>query len=670
MTGTDYNALGQLDQVKLYTGTGAGGRVYTKYTRDPATGRVTNVRTDRDSVAPYILSDTNYEYDHAGNILRISDAAPEGVDDTQCFTYDRLARMTQAWTPTSGDCAAAPSSTGLGGPAPYWYSWTFDILGNRKTETLHTASNTSTTGYEYPASGAASVRPHAVTATTGARPGSYTYDATGNTLTRPTPSAGTQTLTWDPEGHVDTATDNTGTTTYIYDGDGNRLIQRDPGGRTLYLPGQEIRYTNSTATTGATRYYSHTNGTIGSRTNAGLTWLSADHQGIANIAVNAATQQVTTRRQTPYGTPRGATIEAWPNTRGYVGGTNDNAGLTHLGAREYDPVNGRFISVDPLQNLADPQQWNGYSYANNSPITLSDPDGLEPRPWHDPNYNTTKACDGEFKNSQECNPAGKEKFKIGLGGHPQNSSDRDKDYDGQISRAEADKNIDMDQLVLEEYQAYCYQFGPNGCRGFRPATDEELANAADILFSASDGTACIEDGSPAGCAFFFGQFVGVGKIAGWGKKAWNAVRASKKGDAAKHADDAAEVAESCFKKSFSEDTEVLLADGGSKKFKDLREGDRVLAEDPQTGERGARAIKTIWVHDDDLYVVTIAGQRLVTTEDHPFWNETDKQWQGAEQLDAGDLVRTLCGGGLLAAIANDLVFDQPGPEGGIEDRQV
>jgi hypothetical protein len=32
--------------------------------------------------------------------------------------------------------------------------------------------------------------------------------------------------------------------------------------------------------------------------------------------------------------------------------------LTHLGAREYEPVTGRFISFDPLMDLTDPQQWH------------------------------------------------------------------------------------------------------------------------------------------------------------------------------------------------------------------------------------------------------------------------------------------------------------------------
>jgi hypothetical protein len=39
---------------------------------------------------------------------------------------------------------------------------------------------------------------------------------------------------------------------------------------------------------------------------------------------------------------------------------------------------GRFISVDPIMDTADPQQMNGYSYADDNPITISDPTG--PRP--------------------------------------------------------------------------------------------------------------------------------------------------------------------------------------------------------------------------------------------------------------------------------------------------
>ncbi|WP_307833919.1 RHS repeat-associated core domain-containing protein [Actinoplanes regularis] len=370
---TDYNALGEMDQVELYTGTG--GRVYTKYTRELETGRLTGIRTDRDSIAPYVLTDTTYQYDDFGNITKAVDAAPETTDETQCFTYDNLRRLTQAWTPGSGDCTAAPSTTALGGPAPYWQNWQFDALGNRTKEVTHTSGGDVTTDYTYPKAGASVVRPHALTGTTGARTGSYTYDVTGNMVTRPSGS-GTQTMTWDPEGKLETSTDAGGQTTFIYDADGNRLIRRDPAGRTLYLAGVEIRFAAGTGATSSTRYYTFGGSTVAMRNSAGLNWCASDHQGTSVVSVEAGTQRATVRRQTPYGVARGAAV-AWPTDKGFVGGTNDNTGLTTLGARQYDTALGRFISLDPVLDLLDPQQINGYSYANNSPFTLSDPSGLK-----------------------------------------------------------------------------------------------------------------------------------------------------------------------------------------------------------------------------------------------------------------------------------------------------
>jgi RHS repeat-associated protein len=54
----------------------------------------------------------------------------------------------------------------------------------------------------------------------------------------------------------------------------------------------------------------------------------------------------------------------WPTVKGFVGGDIEAGGLTTIGAQLYDPALGRFLSVDPIQDLMDPQQWNGYSYAN------------------------------------------------------------------------------------------------------------------------------------------------------------------------------------------------------------------------------------------------------------------------------------------------------------------
>ncbi|MFJ3926262.1 RHS repeat-associated core domain-containing protein [Streptomyces sp. NPDC090022] len=58
---------------------------------------------------------------------------------------------------------------------------------------------------------------------------------------------------------------------------------------------------------------------------------------------------------TPFGVPRGTQSAKWAGTKGFVGGTIDATGLTHIGAREYDPTTGRFVSVDPMLEAERPR---------------------------------------------------------------------------------------------------------------------------------------------------------------------------------------------------------------------------------------------------------------------------------------------------------------------------
>lgn len=57
--------------------------------------------------------------------------------------------------------------------------------------------------------------------------------------------------------------------------------------------------------------------------------------------------------------------------------TNDGGiGLVSMGAREYDPLIGRFISADTIvPRPGDPQSFNRYAYARNSPLSRIDPSG-------------------------------------------------------------------------------------------------------------------------------------------------------------------------------------------------------------------------------------------------------------------------------------------------------
>lgn len=323
------------------------------------------------------LTDATYDSDPAGNIVAIDDTAS---GDTQCFDYDAFRRLAEAWTPASGDCTVAPARDAVDGPAPYWHEFSYDATGNRTRMVNYGASpaEDETTTYNYPP--ATTAQPHTLLSTATTKGSglpevrSYGYDKAGNTTSRP----GGQTLTWDAEGNLASVEEPGGTSSYVYDADGARLIGRDADGATLFLPDMELRLDSDSGTVSGTRFYTHNGSTVAQRDAGGVTWLLADHQGTPLMAVRAnQEQQVVQRRQTPFGEPRGDAVD-WPNERGFQNGAVDAAGTVHLGAREYDTDTGRFTSVDPLIDHGDAQQMQGYGYANSSPITMSDPDGLRP----------------------------------------------------------------------------------------------------------------------------------------------------------------------------------------------------------------------------------------------------------------------------------------------------
>ncbi|QKW19281.1 hypothetical protein HUT16_09570 [Kitasatospora sp. NA04385] len=386
--GTQYSAYGRLLQAQLGT---TGGRVVRTLTYDDPTRRLVNVTDDREAAGPQTLTNATYTYNPAGDITRIADRQDDtAVTDDQCFRTDWARRLTEAWT--SGDgCTTDPSSTGgpnLGATDPYWSSWTFDAAGNRATETLHktgTATADTRSTYTYPtATGAA--RPHAATqvATTGpvGSTTAYGYDGRGNLTSTTTGPTVKQTLGWDQEGHLATSTPGPtpGTTTSsdVYDADGTRILRRDPGRTTLYLPGgQELALDTATRAVTGTRYYTLPEGSAVRTSGDGkVRYLLDDHHGTDSLSVNAATMAYNRKKSLPYGGRRGAAPAGWPGERGFVGGTTDPAdGYTHLGAREYDPATGRFISPDPLTDLTDPDQMGGYGYSNQNPVSNSDPTG-------------------------------------------------------------------------------------------------------------------------------------------------------------------------------------------------------------------------------------------------------------------------------------------------------
>ncbi|MET8088465.1 RHS repeat-associated core domain-containing protein [Micromonospora sp. NPDC005237] len=345
---------------------------------DDATGRLTNYGVETENpTTPDTWNEKlteQYTYDDASNITGVAETSGTTTVANQCFGYDYLQRLTESWTTAAATCQGTPSQAVIGGADAYWRSYTYDKTGNRLTDTRHSASGDFTQNYIYPAAG--TDRPHTLTSTSttaGGPTSSYTYDDGGYQRTRTKTGTADQNLTFDAEGQLTTLVNGANTHTYIYDSDGNRLIADDPGAqKTLSLGDTEYHLSHTTGQVTATRYYPNAVRT----STDGLTWMAANHHGTSEIAINAVTLAANRRRLTPFGEDRSASPPAWPDNKGIVGGTKDPTGYTHLGAREYDPSIGRFLSTDPLVDFGNPQTLHGYAYANNSPITYSDPDGL------------------------------------------------------------------------------------------------------------------------------------------------------------------------------------------------------------------------------------------------------------------------------------------------------
>ncbi|MFI1941235.1 HNH/ENDO VII family nuclease [Streptomyces purpureus] len=629
---TTYDHYGRATRLEY----GSFGRhIWTTAEYDDHTNAVTRAYTDRDT-APQRIEDTRYTYDPAGNITQI--AAAYGQDatrttDTQCFQLDALRRITQAWTNSGETCATAPSATVVGGPEAYWTTYAYDAVGNRKTETQHKtaggpAADTIRT-YADPAAGKHNL-PSVTQTGSDPRTETYTYDSVGNTKTRKIGNADLQTFDWDDEGHLKSVTKVTDTTSYLYDPDGQRLIRRDTSGTTLYLPGGNELHLNKAGTTvTATRYY----GSTAMRTGGKLTFLLADHHGTGTTQItNDATQAISRRKTTIFGAPRGTQPTNWRGDKGFVGGTKDpDTTLTHLGAREYDPNIGRFISVDPVLDFNDPQQTHGYTYGNNNPVAFSDPTGLRP---------DGPVGGADYNDKRETKGAGHYNGSTGSGWFKDHAGGWSYRYKQNVGGFTASQTIWSDRASSRGYKKHA---SVNVVKNPPPPKNFYQKYIGPVLGSVilPDPQAwqdCFGDGSIQQCAWAATDLPFL--------KPFKALKAVKKLDESAETTSDATRKPGCPEHSFLPGTKVLLTDGTTKSIEDIREGDKVLATDPDTGEtRGQDVVQTIITKDDKEFTeLTIkAGNgnaSIVATDTHPFWSTDQNKWIDAGDVTPGTTLRT------------------------------
>ena len=122
----------------------------------------------------------------------------------------------------------------------------------------------------------------------------------------------------------------------------------------------------------------------GSDLSAGLYYFHNDHLGSpwlitdsSKVEVQRLSYDAWGRRRDPNNWNSYSNLSAMKFDRGYTGQEHlDMFDLINMNARLYDPVLGRFLSVDPYVQAPDfSQAYNRYTYSMNNPLLYSDQDG-------------------------------------------------------------------------------------------------------------------------------------------------------------------------------------------------------------------------------------------------------------------------------------------------------
>ncbi|MEU6180786.1 polymorphic toxin-type HINT domain-containing protein [Streptomyces coeruleorubidus] len=372
--------------------------------------------------------------------------------------------------------------------------------------------------------------------------------------------------------------------------------------------------------------------------------------------------------------------------QGFVGGVDDSesTGLQHLGAREYDPAAGRFVSVDPLLTPGDPQAFNAYAYSNNNPMTFSDPDGM--RCIHGaPGGGADGICAGTPNDTDGV---------IGPDSNncPRTSSCYDTAVD-MIRSAKSNGSYGKKPIVIQpkgdsitiqgiyvptqaelaanfpyyherlDYQHNVENWARSKCTGLSVAGSDFCTAVGKLgWFGDQNGPGILEvlgiddyvgcaKGSGSSCkaaAVDASIAVGTGLLGKGAKVVFKGFKAAfKKTDS---------VPVQCLvgggRHSFLPGTHVLMSDGSTKPIEDVRIGDEIVVTDPETGRTAKRKVVATIITEDDKHFVDLtlshensrASDSLTSTTTHPFWSPSQGTWVDAGDLRPGMTLRVADGG--------------------------
>jgi RHS repeat-associated protein len=349
-----------------------------------------------DDVPPYLFGvGTTPTYDALGNITQYYDAG--GINNQ--FVYDKMGRLLDyevasgeiyywnggynfdgnvintndayngLWTDTydapgrlqTANCAAGSCLNGWGA-----FQWTYDEFGNRWAQQVTRGSGPQPT-YSF------DTHNHIISG--------VTYDAAGNMT-----NDGNDTYTFDALGRMSSLYNSSSLATsgFVYDALGNRVEVTGNGPVAFVFSGSKPLHSNGLSFTGKNmqieplgqyagapgsgqmKFYLHYRDNVGS--------MREESKYDMTVGTIPKASWVTL----PFGdglTEVGGgdtnNSDSWLFGGMFQDDTWGTASINHTPARENSTTQGRWLSVDPAHS-----GWNGYVYANNNPMTESDPSGL------------------------------------------------------------------------------------------------------------------------------------------------------------------------------------------------------------------------------------------------------------------------------------------------------
>ncbi len=389
-----------------------------------------------------------------------------------------------------------------------------------------------------------------------------------------------------------------------------------------------------------------------------MVWSLSDRLGTVDTLTDASGVVVDKRTFDSFGRVLSETNPSVSFRYGYTGRERDlESGLEYYRARYYDPANGVFISVDPMGFGAG--DTNLYRYVGNSSTLATDPSGMSS--WLEDAWNS-----GVRNVQQGLNNAGRaiQQFGNNVG---QGIADGATSFRNTVtSNAQAGLEYWASVAVAGQNEGNIWKqiAGTAGGLFSSLATEDNIDKVNETLAFAFGGevvaglkwvkslaaTPWVKAATP----WLKSAFAANGVAQGGGQigQAWSGVDENGRQLSAVErvtvaVTGVATIAASIlsFKTTpttncFVAGTEIQTLDG-TKNIEDIHVGDWVLSDDPATpGDiEYKQVLNTVVKQATGLVDVYIGGEKITTTEEHPFW-VPDVGWVLAKDLHAGSHLQT------------------------------